>query len=94
MYIEVVEAVPHLMAGDLSGGDVFVRDAVKDRPMSSRARYLVLWGHTRLADLKKYKSTSKAVVIVDLRTGRLDSVDKEQPVLRLVGKVNMALEES
>jgi len=70
-------------AGQLKGGDIFVRDADRVRPLSSRSTYLVLWKHSRLDDLKKYSSTSKEVVCVLMSNGKLTSVNASQPILEL-----------
>lgn len=72
-----------LTAGDLKAGDVFVRNANDRRPLPARRAYLVLWPHTRLEQIKQYKSTSKDILCVQLHTGRLDSVDSSQAVLQL-----------
>ena len=65
----------------LEEGDVFVRWA-NPRDLKNACAYLVLHQHLRLAPFCK-KSTD--VPVVNLRNGRVQSLDIAQPVLLLKG---------
>ena len=74
---------PGPTAGELQAGDVFIRNARHGRPLRDRKSYIVLWPHTRFADIRQYASTSKEIICVSLHNGRLVSFDADQPVLQL-----------
>lgn len=69
--------------GDLDAGDAFVVNQLKTTPLASRVVYMVMHPHTRWERLREYQSTSKEVICVNLRNGKLTSYDRSHPVLPL-----------
>lgn len=71
------------MVQDLQPGTLFLADGTPSRDWSRRAVFMMLYQHTRFADLKKYQSTKRDLVCVNTGTGRLVSFDCGYPVIEL-----------